>query len=76
MCDKVIIESSGTLKYILTTTKIKNSAIKKLIITLMHYNLFLNAISIDTNPPTINYVPECYKTKEMCNKAVHRCFFI
>ena len=25
-------------------------------------------------PSTIKFVPECYKTQEMCDKAVNRCF--
>ena len=24
----------------------------------------------------LKFVPECYKTQEICYKAVHRCFFI
>ena len=48
----------------------------------MHENFFLNTIrlkkvcdkAVDTHPATIKYVPECYKTQEMCNKAVHRFF--
>ena len=31
---------------------------------------------VDTYPSTINFVPECYKTKEMCHRAVHRGFFV
>ena len=30
--------------------------------------------AVDTHPTTIKYFPECYRTQEMCNKAVHRCF--
>ena len=30
--------------------------------------------AVDTHPSTIKYVPKCYKTQEICNKAVHRCF--
>ena len=25
---------------------------------------------------SIQFVPECYKTQEMCDKAVNRCFFV
>ena len=32
--------------------------------------------AVDTYPSTIQFVPECYKTQEMCYKAVHRCFCI
>ena len=31
--------------------------------------------AVDTHPSTIKFVPECYKTQEMCYKAVNRCFF-
>ena len=31
--------------------------------------------AFDTHPSTIKFVPECYKTHEMCYKAVSRCFF-
>ena len=30
--------------------------------------------AVDTHPPTIKYVPGCYKTQEMCYKATHKCF--
>ena len=30
--------------------------------------------AVDTHAPTIQFVLECYKTQEMCYKAVHRCF--
>ena len=30
--------------------------------------------AVDTHPPTIKYVPECYKSREICNKEVHRNF--
>ena len=36
MCDKAILESVETLKYVLTATKIKKCVIKQLIITPMH----------------------------------------
>ena len=29
-----------------------------------------------TCPPTIKYVLQCYKTRKMCYKAVHGCFFV
>ena len=32
--------------------------------------------AVDTFMSTIKFVPECYKTKEMCHTAVHRCFCI
>ena len=32
--------------------------------------------AVDTYPSTIQFVPKCYKTQEMCYKAVHRCFCI
>ena len=32
--------------------------------------------AVYTHPTTIKYVSECYKTQEVCNKAVHRCFCI
>ena len=25
---------------------------------------------------TIQFIPECYKTQEMCNKVAHTCFFL
>ena len=30
--------------------------------------------AVNTYPSTIEFVPECYKTQEMSNKAVNRCF--
>ena len=27
-------------------------------------------------PLQLKYVPECYKTQEMCNKTALRCFFV
>ena len=32
--------------------------------------------AVDAHLSTILFVPECYKTQEMCYKAVHRCFFL
>ena len=32
--------------------------------------------AVDAHPPTIKYVPECYKTQEMCNKAVLKWCFV
>ena len=31
--------------------------------------------ALDTHPSTIQFVPEYYKTQEICVKAVNRCFF-
>ena len=30
----------------------------------------------DTHPSTIKFVPECFMTKEICDEAVNRCFFV
>ena len=30
--------------------------------------------AVNTNPSTIEFLLECYKTQEMCDKAVNRCF--
>ena len=30
----------------------------------------------DTFPSTIKFVPECWKTKELCHRTVHRWFFV
>ena len=32
--------------------------------------------AVDTYPSTIKFVPECYKTQEMCHRTVHRCIFV
>ena len=32
--------------------------------------------AVDTYPPTIKFVPECYNTQEIRDKAVHICFFV
>ena len=32
--------------------------------------------AVDTHPSTIKFVPECYRTQEMCYKAVNKCFFV
>ena len=31
--------------------------------------------AVSTYPSIIEYVPNCYKTQEMCVKAVNKCFF-
>ena len=49
MSDKFILENC-----VPTTTEVKKCVIKHLIITLMHYNFFLNAISL----------------KKICDKSV------
>ena len=30
--------------------------------------------AVNTHPSTMQFVPECYKTQEMCYKAVYGCF--
>ena len=32
--------------------------------------------AVHTYSSTIKFVPECFMTQEMCDKAVNRCFFI
>ena len=32
--------------------------------------------AIENYPHALEYVPECYTTKEMCHRVVHRCFFV
>ena len=32
--------------------------------------------AVNTYPSTVQFVPECYKTQERCNKAINRCFFV
>ena len=32
--------------------------------------------SVDTYHSTIKSVLECYKTQELCNKAVRKCLFV
>ena len=61
----------------LPATKIKKRVIKLLIITLMHWNLFLKTQkvrdkAVNTYSSTIRFLPECFMTQEMCNKAVNR----
>ena len=31
--------------------------------------------AVDTYPSTIKYVPECFMTQEMCDKAVNSFFY-
>ena len=31
---------------------------------------------MDNYPHALEFVPECYMTQEMCDKAVNRCFFV
>ena len=46
--------------------------------------MFLNAIRLkkcviklsNTHPSTIKFVPECFMTEEMCDKAVNRRLFV
>ena len=121
MCDKVVLENSGTLKYVPDCYKIQKMCNKvvpryfivfdsipyqykiqeicelvgslysvlivhcpdkhkthrnTLILVANCTNFLLNSIHIDTNPLTVKYVPECYKTRDMCNKVVHRYFIV
>ena len=32
--------------------------------------------TVNTHPSAIQFVAQCYKTQEMCDKAVNRYFFI
>ena len=32
--------------------------------------------AVYTFPSTLKFLPECYKAKEMCHRAVHSCFFV
>ena len=38
------------------------------------YRCIMSDKAVD--PSTIKLVPGWYKTKEMCHRAVHRCFFV
>ena len=42
----------------------------KIFLKISHHKAF------DTYPSTIKFVPECYKTQEICRTAVQRCFFV
>ena len=76
-------ENDETLKYVPDSYKNKKKCvIKQLIIAFM--NLFWNiiklkkcAIKLHANSylSTIKFIPKCFMTQEMCNKAVNRCFF-
>ena len=30
--------------------------------------------AVDNCPHALEFIPECYKTKEMCDKAFNKCF--
>ena len=32
--------------------------------------------AVNSYHSTIQFVPDCYKTHEMCDKAINRCFLI
>ena len=32
--------------------------------------------AVDTYPSAIKFVPECFMTEEMCDKAVNKYFFV
>ena len=32
--------------------------------------------AVNTYPSTIKFVPECFMTQKMCDKAVKRCFLV
>ena len=32
--------------------------------------------AVKTYDSTIQFVPDCYKTQEMCDKTVNRCFVV
>ena len=39
-------------------------------------NKYVIKLFFDPYPSTTKFVPECFMTQEMCNKAVNRCFFV
>ena len=75
MCEKAILENSGTLKSVPDCYKNQEMCIK----------------AVNNYPNSLEFVPECYDTQnmcdkvyfkicswmtqQMCNKAVNRCFF-
>ena len=32
--------------------------------------------AVNTYPSPIEFVPECFMTQKMCEKAVNKCFFV
>ena len=45
-----------------------------------HLSLFLTAITIkkyvDNYPPPLEFIPQCFMTRQMCDNAVNGCFFV
>ena len=75
MCNKVVEENGGTLKFVPNSNKKKQ--------TVDNYANALEYVpdsykaqkmcykAVDSNPSAIEFVPECFKTQEMCRKAVN-----
>ena len=56
MCDKAILEIGGTLKSVTDCDKKKKIISNK---------------AVDNYPHASEFVPECYKTQEMCDKVLN-----
>ena len=54
MCDKAILENSGTLKSVPHGCKNQEMCNK----------------AVDNYSHALEFVPECYKTQKMCDKAI------
>ena len=59
MCDKAILENGGTLKSVADCYK----NIRK-----------MRDKAVDNYPHTLEFLPECYETQEICNKASNKWF--
>ena len=57
MCDKMILENGGTLRFVPDCYK----------------NQQMRNKGVKISPSVIQFVPECYKTQKMCDKAVDTC---
>ena len=60
MCDKVILENSGTLESVADHCKYQQICDK----------------ALEDHLHVLEFVPECYKTPKMCDKAVYKCPFV
>ena len=84
MCNKVILENSGTLEQSATDCYRNQQMCDKIVDNYPHTLNFVPDCyktqeicdkTVSTHHCTIQFVPECYKTQEICDEAVTRCYF-
>lgn len=84
MCDKVILENCGTLKFVSYSYKNQKTC-KKAVNNYSHALAFVTNCyktqkmgdkAINTSLSARKIVPECYKAQVLCHKAADTCHFV